>query len=155
MRTLSPGSGVTVESPWGRRTLLGGGQAQHVQRAGRSLHAGEHSADPGFGSAGVARGAGGDWAEGVRAALKGALLSPWFLYRVELHPVDDASRLTGFELATRLSFALWASLPDDRLLDLAAAGSRGLADGGPVTDLSVLPLGREDVAQASVLIVKE
>ncbi|MCA9493988.1 MAG: DUF1592 domain-containing protein [Myxococcales bacterium] len=113
---------------------------------------------------GVARGAGGDWAEGVRAALKGALLSPWFLYRVELHPVDDASRLTGFELATRLSFALWASLPDDRLLDLAAAGSlddpgvlraeaeRMLLDpraDGLVTELGGQWLGLRGVEEAS------
>ncbi|MCB9684765.1 MAG: DUF1592 domain-containing protein [Alphaproteobacteria bacterium] len=113
---------------------------------------------------GVARGAGGDWSEGIRAALKGALLSPWFLYRVELHPVEGASRLSGFELATRLSFALWASLPDDRLLDLAAAGSlddpgvlraeaeRMLLDpraDGLVTELGGQWLGLRGVGEAS------
>lgn len=51
-------------------------------------------------------------------------------------------------------FAVFSNAPL-AYADLAAAASRGLADGGPVTDLSALPLGREDVAQASVLIVKE
>jgi hypothetical protein len=62
---------------------------------------------------------------GLRSALTAALLSPHFLFRVELDP-DPAStaphRLSGFELATRLSYFLWSSTPDDELLALAEAG---------------------------------
>lgn len=63
---------------------------------------------------------------GLRSALTAALLSPHFLFRVELDP-DPAStaphRLSDFELATRLSYFLWSSTPDDELLALAEAGA--------------------------------
>lgn len=70
-----------------------------------------------------ARVAGGSWEEGLRAAIRGLLLSPFFLYKVELDPIDGPRPLAGFELATRLSYFLWSSTPDDRLLDLAQAGT--------------------------------
>lgn len=60
---------------------------------------------------------------GVGLGLQGILLSPHFLFRVELsldpsrpHPLSD------LELASRLSYFLWSSAPDDRLLDLAEHG---------------------------------
>jgi hypothetical protein len=53
------------------------------------------------------------------------LASPQFLYRVEFDPDLNSTaphRLDGYELATRMSYALWSSMPDDELLVQAAAG---------------------------------
>ena len=67
-----------------------------------------------------------DFDAGVRMALKGLLVSPNFLLRVERDPANvapgTAYRITDLELASRLSFFLWSSIPDDQLLDLAVAG---------------------------------
>lgn len=70
----------------------------------------------------LARNQGGDWNEGVRTALRATMLSPWFLYRVEIDadPTDLTPHpLSAYELASRLSYFLWSSLPDQRLFDLA------------------------------------
>ena len=71
--------------------------------------------------------------EGLRLAVAGLLQSPYFLYRVELGEPDPSApgrrRLTGFEMASRLSFLLWDMLPDDALLDAAAHGDLDDADG--------------------------
>ena len=68
----------------------------------------------------------GDFEEGVRFALQRILVSPEFLFRIESDPPDveagSAYLLSGLELASRLSFFLWSSIPDDELLDLAARG---------------------------------
>ena len=60
---------------------------------------------------------------GVQAALESILVSPEFLFRVERDPVDSPAvfRVSDLELATRLSFFLWSSIPDEELLDLAIA----------------------------------
>lgn len=58
--------------------------------------------------------------ERARSALVALLASPNFLYRIESTP---SGALSGFELATRLSYFLWASAPDARLLELAASGA--------------------------------
>ena len=59
----------------------------------------------------------------LKLAYKGVLVSPNFLFRVEPDPApgapDNSRKLTDFELATRLSYFLWASMPDDELLALA------------------------------------
>ena len=63
---------------------------------------------------------------GVRDALSAVLASPHFLYRAE--GGDDAGgtqRLGDLELASRLSFFLWSSLPDEELLDLAVESKLG------------------------------
>ncbi|MEX1367603.1 MAG: DUF1592 domain-containing protein [Nannocystaceae bacterium] len=64
--------------------------------------------------------------EGLRLAVAGMLQSPNFLYRVELGEPDpedpDQLRYTAYEMASRLSFLLWNTSPDDELLDAAAAG---------------------------------
>ena len=58
---------------------------------------------------------------GVRDALSAILASPHFLYRAESGAGTSATRtLTDLELASRLSFFLWSSLPDDELLKTAA-----------------------------------
>ena len=60
---------------------------------------------------------------GIEMALRSMLTSPYFLFRVERDPASVAPsspyRLTDLELASRLSFFLWSSIPDDQLLDLA------------------------------------
>ena len=63
---------------------------------------------------------------GMQVALTGLLVSPQFLFRVErdTHP-DDAKQsheLSQYELANRLSYFLWSSMPDDRLFQLAGQG---------------------------------
>ncbi|HYR90983.1 MAG TPA: DUF1592 domain-containing protein [Terriglobia bacterium] len=64
--------------------------------------------------------AGGGFERGVREALSASLVSPHFLYRAESGNAAAGSRtLSDVELASRLSFFLWSSLPDDELLDLA------------------------------------
>ena len=66
-----------------------------------------------------------DWETGLKTALKALLVSPHFLFRVELdaNPQDETPHPVGpFELATRLSYFIWSSMPDDELLDAAAAG---------------------------------
>lgn len=64
----------------------------------------------------------GDVMRGLNAALKAVLMSPHFLYRVELgDPVSAAATpLNDYELASRLSYFLWASMPDATLLQAAA-----------------------------------
>ena len=62
---------------------------------------------------------------GIQYALSRMLVSPRFLYRLEHEPADLAVggvyRISDLELASRLSFFLWSSIPDDELLALAAA----------------------------------
>jgi cytochrome c5 len=71
--------------------------------------------------------AGGDFDAGVRAALERLLVSPDFLFRIEADPGQitpgTAYRLSDIELASRVSFFLWSSIPDDELLDLAVRGN--------------------------------
>jgi len=63
---------------------------------------------------------------GVRAVIAGMLSSPNFLFRPETggspSALPGAKNATAFELAGRLASLIWASVPDDELLDLAAAG---------------------------------
>ena len=59
---------------------------------------------------------------GIEFALERLLVSPQFLYRVEREPTQ-ASRVSDIELASRLSFFLWSSIPDDELLAAAESGS--------------------------------
>ena len=63
---------------------------------------------------------------GIQAALERMLVDPEFLFRIE-RPAGDAAqdRIGDVELASRLSFFLWSSIPDDELLDRAAAGRLG------------------------------
>jgi hypothetical protein len=64
--------------------------------------------------------------EGLRIALQAVLVSPHFLYRVEIDPSPadkTAHPLTGWELASRLSYFLWSSMPDDELFAAAESGS--------------------------------
>src|SRR5947199_1432226 len=67
--------------------------------------------------------AGADFEAGIKLALSAILVNPQFLFRVEQDPPGLAPKtaypVSDLDLASRLSFFLWSSLPDDELLDLA------------------------------------
>ena len=67
-----------------------------------------------------------DFEAGIEAAVSGVLMQPKFLFRIERDPVGipsgTAYEINDLELASRLSFFLWSSQPDDRLLNLAQRG---------------------------------
>ena len=69
---------------------------------------------------------------GVQRAVKGLLVAPAFLFRFERDPegvlANAPYEVDDFELASRLSFFLWSSIPDDELLELASRGK--LSDAG-------------------------
>jgi len=68
----------------------------------------------------------GDFDAGIEMALSSVLVSPEFLFRVERDPAglapNTAYRVNDLALASRLSFFLWSSIPDDELLDAAVGG---------------------------------
>jgi mono/diheme cytochrome c family protein len=67
-----------------------------------------------------------DFDSGIEAALRALLVSPEFIFRVELDPEGaqpgEVHPVSDIELASRLSFFLWSSIPDDELLTLAEQG---------------------------------
>jgi mono/diheme cytochrome c family protein len=69
----------------------------------------------------------GGFESGVEMALRSILVSPKFVFRVESQPPgiapNTAYRLSDIDLASRLSFFIWSSIPDETLLDLAAKGA--------------------------------
>ena len=100
--------------------------------------------------------------QSLKLALKGVLVSPSFLFLVETPPAREGGyRLGHYEVASRLSYFLWSSLPDEELFRLAAGGklhddgvlrgqvrrmmrapqARGLADGFAAQWLGIGPLG--------------
>jgi hypothetical protein len=74
----------------------------------------------------------GSFEDGIRMAIERMLVSVDFLFRVEFDPPNVASnanyRISDLELASRLSFFLWSSIPDDQLLNLAERGKLGNAE---------------------------
>jgi len=68
----------------------------------------------------------GTFLQGIQLAMQAVLCSPHFLYRWELDPggkkAGEARPLSDFELASRLSYFLWNSMPDDELFALAESG---------------------------------
>ena len=69
----------------------------------------------------------GGFEAGIELAVRGILVSPNFLFRFEAQPASVAPstpyRISDLELASRLSFFLWSSIPDDELVDVAAKGT--------------------------------
>jgi hypothetical protein len=69
----------------------------------------------------------GGFEEGIQRGLRRILASPSFLFRIEREPAGAAPgtvyRVADMDLASRLSFFLWSSIPDEALLDAAAAGA--------------------------------
>jgi mono/diheme cytochrome c family protein len=68
----------------------------------------------------------GDFDHGIEMVLARLLASPKFIYRIETEPAalkaGDTYRINDLDLASRLSFFLWSSIPDDELIDLASQG---------------------------------
>ncbi len=68
----------------------------------------------------------GGFEAGIEMAISSILVHPKFLFRIERQPhgvePDTAYRISDLELASRLSFFLWSSIPDEELLDLAVRG---------------------------------
>ncbi len=89
----------------------------------RPVHDGDVEALLGFFRAGRRE---GGFDDGIQFALERMLVDPEFLFRIERDPGDAAPgtpyRLGDLELASRLSFFLWSSIPDDELLEAAAGG---------------------------------
>ena len=75
----------------------------------------------------LAQRSGDDRQAGVKLAMQAVLVSPHFLFRIEADPgpddKDGVRTLNEWELATRLSYFLWSSMPDDELFDQARAGA--------------------------------
>jgi hypothetical protein len=68
----------------------------------------------------TALGSGDDFADGAQLVIEAMLQSPHFVYRTELE--DDGQALNGYEIASKLSFLLRNTTPDDALLDAAESG---------------------------------
>lgn len=91
----------------------------------------------------------GGFEAGVETALQRILASPKFVFRVERDPagVQPVHRITDVELASRLSFFLWSSIPDDELLDVA---SKGLLQNPSVLETQVHRMLADPKAEALV-----
>lgn len=70
----------------------------------------------------------GDFWAAAKFGVRAILASPNFLYLAESKPEEGSGSVTSFELATRLSYFLWSSMPDDRLLELAKEGTLSQPD---------------------------
>ena len=80
----------------------------------------------------MGRADGGSFDHGIEMALSGVLVSPSFLFRAPAAPAGagpgDVHRLADLDLASRLSFFLWSSIPDEELLQAAEQGRLGSPD---------------------------
>jgi hypothetical protein len=85
------------------------------------------TAEPRRSSAETQRAEGGDFESGIRMAVQAILASPRFLFRIEQTPstlkAGQTYRIADHDLASRLSFFVWGSMPDAELLKAAAAGT--------------------------------
>jgi hypothetical protein len=72
-----------------------------------------------------------DFAKGARLVIQGVLQSPYFVYRVEAsnEVVQGLIPLSGWEVASKLSYMLWNSMPDDELFAAAESGELGTPEG--------------------------
>jgi len=93
----------------------------------------------------------GDFDAGIEMALSSVLVNPHFLFRIEQDPdgvaPNTAYRISDLDLASRLSFFLWSSIPDDELLDLASRGQLTQPD---VLEQQVRRMLADDRSQALV-----
>ena len=65
---------------------------------------------------------GGDFEKAMKLPIRGMLVSPHFLFRIEMEGGLETYPLSPWELANRLSYFLWGSMPDDELFELAKTG---------------------------------
>ena len=74
----------------------------------------------------IAKSEGGSFEEGIQLAVQAVLVSPHFLFRWELDPASEKPEtvrsLSDYELASRLSYFLWSSMPDEDLFAVAGKG---------------------------------
>jgi hypothetical protein len=74
----------------------------------------------------VGREEGGSFDYGIEGALQRILVDPEFIYRAEIEPVgapdNSPYQISDLELASRLSFFLWSSIPDEELIEIASQG---------------------------------
>ena len=118
------------ETPLAPRRAARGLLERFLEKAFRRPVA-EAEVEPFLGLYDRSAGRGDPYEEAIKLALRGALVSPDFLYRVEAAPeTGGVHKLSGHELAVRLSYFLWGTMPD---ADLAAA-----ADAGRLQDDAVL-----------------
>jgi hypothetical protein len=95
---------------------------------------------------------GGAFADGIAVVIEGMLQSADFLYRVEATdptaPLTATAPVAPYEMATRLSYFLWGTLPDAALLDAAEAGQLATADQvkAQVTRMMADPRAKQAVA---------
>lgn len=114
----------------------------------RSLEPGEIDRHAAIVEAAVKEGRG--WHEGVQLAMQAALCSPKFLFRMEFDDRPDGKEvrpLDEFQRASRLSYFLWGTMPDDELLDLAERGELSAGMEGQVRRMLADP--RADVLVTS------
>ncbi len=111
-------------TPSGERECFAKAARRFMRRAYRRP-VGRKDLAPVMGHFDAVRPAVGDFAESAREALSVVLVSPSFLYRVESS--RQGQRLTDHQIASRLSFFLWSTMPDDRLMRLADRGILGRA----------------------------
>ena len=94
---------------------------------------------------------GASFEQGIQLALKAILVSPQFLFRIERDPDPERPSPTrpidDFELASRLSYFLWSSMPDEELLKAAARGELRTKDG---RGAQVMRMIRDKKSQAFV-----
>ena len=116
---VEPGSGKTVRDA-ARETL-----APLVRRAFRRA-VGDEDLEKYLKLVEIARGRDDSYERAIEVALTALLVSPEFLFRYEgdRDPNNPATKheITDFELATRLSYFIWSSMPDDELLEVAERG---------------------------------
>jgi len=85
------------------------------------------------GLVGVAKSVGDGFEQGIAAGLRAILLSPRFLFRIEANPgAGKNAHLDDYEVASRLSYFLWSSMPDDALF--ARAAGNALEDPAAIVD---------------------
>ena len=92
----------------------------------------------------------GTFETGVQVGLERLLASPDFLFRIEedrTAPAGQAARVSNLEMASRLSFFLWSSIPDDQLLDVA---TKGLLSDPKVLEQQTLRMLRDPKSSALV-----
>jgi len=94
---------------------------------------------------------GDSFERGVQVGLQAVLVSPYFLFRIEHDPEPGNAkahhRISDYELASRLSYFLWSSMPDDELFRLAKEGELHKAD---VLDEQVARMLKDPKADALV-----
>lgn len=94
---------------------------------------------------------GDSFERGVQVGLQSLLVSPYFLFRVEHDPDPDNAkahhRISDYELASRLSYFLWSTMPDDELFRLAKEGKLHEAD---VLDAQIARMLKDPKADALV-----